>query len=392
MKILFIHNKYVNPGGEDVVVETESGLLRRAGHEVEIASVSNRAIHNQFRIGTLATAASTLWSLPGYQLAKKAIENFRPDVVHAHNTFPLLSPSIFTAARRMRVPVVQTLHNYRFVCANGLLLRGGRACELCIEGSRWNGVINRCYRNSAIASSLVHSIWPVNQVLGSYKTLRFLALTNFAKEIFVRAGMAESSVTVKPNSVDDLRGAEFPARKRQILFIGRFADEKGVGDLVSAWASANPPSWELLLVGDGPLKSALRAQSASIPSISFTGWLPANEVQSLLLESPIVVIPSRWYEGLPLVMLEALSAGCTLVVPRHGAFLDFLADAPEAIVGFNPESSGDLSRALRIACSRQSVQQLSAMKVAYRLYQEKFSHKTNVAALENIYVNAIGDL
>lgn len=250
MRILLVHNEYRGPGGEDVVLANEHCLLIERGHAVHVAKVTNADISGW------AAKARAAW-YTSYRPQSRFwlagnIQDFTPDVVHVHNFFPLLTPAIYDACFDAGVAVVQTLHNYRTVCANGLLLREGRPCEDCILGSPYQAVLHRCYRGSRLGSWTVARLIQVHRSRNTWrdKVTRFIALTRFARSKFVEAGLPAEKIVVKPNFVPD-PGPPTNDSRQGALFVGRLAPEKGITTLLRAWATVDA---SLTVVGDGPLR------------------------------------------------------------------------------------------------------------------------------------------
>ena len=275
MRVLQLHNRYREAGGEDSVVRDETRLLRAAGHEVIEHHVSNPS-------GGLATAGTLVLS-PSNPLSARAVKRIvasqHPDVAHIHNTWYSLSPSVVQALKQSGVPVVMTLHNYRLFCANALLFRDGRPCEDCVGTHPWRGVQHRCYRDSFVASALAASTIAVARARRTWSTGvdRFVAPSWFLREKLVAGGIPAETITVKPHGVDD-PGARTtpPSSSRSVLFVGRLSQEKGADTLLDAWAARGASRLELVLVGDGPLRERLEARA--VEGVRFARSAPNGAV------------------------------------------------------------------------------------------------------------------
>src|SRR5204862_7688725 len=251
MKILIAHNSYQEPGGEDVVFEQETALLRNRGHDVITYVRSNAEISTSSLIGKAGVLAATVWSSESHTQILELLQREQPDVLHVHNTFPLISPSVFEACNESGVPVVQTLHNYRLLCPQANLYRDGAACEECVTGSLWSAVRHGCYRQSRIGTAAVATMLAYNRRRGTWTELvdSHIALTEFARTKLIEGALPDDKVTVKPNFVDP-----DPGVRKEIgnyaLFVGRLAKEKGLGTLLEAWQNlrCDLPLW---VVGDG---------------------------------------------------------------------------------------------------------------------------------------------
>ncbi|MGX1351595.1 glycosyltransferase involved in cell wall biosynthesis [Bradyrhizobium elkanii] len=317
MKILVAHNRYQGRGGEDVVFEAEVDLLRAAGHSVETLTVSNETINSlPARITTTLSIAD---NAEGKRVVAEAIDRFRPDVVHVHNFFPLLSPAVFDLCRQKRVPAVVTLHNYRTICTGGMLLRDGRICHKCLDrGHRW-GVVHRCYRGSLPGSIASAYMIAQHQRRGTWTRpgLRLIALTQFAKTLFAQAGFDADRIDVKPNFMAD-PGAPDPSTPRSgLLYVGRLSREKGVDVLLDAVVGTGVP---LRIVGEGPERVALEARASG--HVAFLGGLSRGEVLREMANAEALVVPSLWYEGFPMVVVEAFARGTPVIASEIGGLAE----------------------------------------------------------------------
>ena len=393
LKILQVHNRYqAGLGGEDTVVAEEQALLQQRGHDVEqlIATTQEGDTHGGMNVAL--TGVRAIWSASGYQDMTDALRRHRPDIVHVHNTFPLLSPSVYWAAHRFGVPVVQTLHNYRLTCANGLLLRGGEPCESCVGGFPVAALRHRCYKNSLAATSAVVGMQMVNRVLGSYSSQvdAYIALTRFAKGIMVRAGLPETQIHVKPNFIAGRADAATPStfRHSQIVFVGRIAPEKGLDLLLNAWAALGADRHRLVVVGDGPQRRELQARVADDSSIEWRGWLDRRDVLQEIRQSQYLVLPSRWYEGFPMVLLEALCAGTPVIVSRLGALPEIIG---EGLLGatFEAGNAAALRETLEAAFGAGPEEWREKSAAARKAYCQSYTPEVNYKQLIDIYGRAL---
>ncbi|HUP17796.1 MAG TPA: glycosyltransferase family 4 protein [Acidimicrobiia bacterium] len=321
MRILQLHNHYREPGGEDAVVSAERTLLEGAGHEVVSFERTNP-------IGVTATSSSLLaapWNPVTALQVRQLVRAHKPSVAHVHNTWFSLSPSVLEALHREGVPTVMTIHNYRLACINGQLLRQGKPCQICVGTHPWNGVRYRCYRDSVASSAIAAATISLNRLLGTWKNRvdRFLVLTDFMKEILERSGLPASRIDLTPNFVDDPGPRpSLPGQSNTVLFVGRLAPEKGIDVLLRAWERSKPPGLNLEVVGDGPMLAMLRKRA--IAGVSFRGLVPREEVRRLMLTSRALAFPSIWYEGQPMVILEALAAGLPVFASDLGGTAETL--------------------------------------------------------------------
>jgi glycosyltransferase involved in cell wall biosynthesis len=321
MHIFQVHNSYRQRGGEDTVVAADARLLRSAGHAVTQYIVSNpvRSIETGIRLGF------SLWNPAAGRRFRKHLDVAKPDVVHIHNTWFSITPAAAYEARRAGTPVVMTLHNYRFSCANGQFFRDGTQCTNCLNGSALNGLLHRCYQDSFTASAFAAANTGVHRKLGTWtkNVDLFLCLTEFAKACFVEAGIPAGKLRVRHNCVADPGERNVPAAKsHQIAFIGRLASEKGVRGLLEAWRLARMEDCELLVVGDGPERAALEAMR--VPGVRFTGPVEHQAVLKILHSVRALVFPSLWFEGEPMIVVEALAAGTPVLASSVGGIPELL--------------------------------------------------------------------
>lgn len=348
MKILLVHEHYHSawPSGEDAMYRAEAQLLAAAGHEVVRHELHHDAI-GESRSARAAAALRATWSHRAARAILDIARRERPDVAHFHNTFPLISPSAYAACQAAGVPVVQTLHNYRLICAGGLLMRDGLPCEQCVGAGQWPALRHACYRGSRAATGVVVTMLAVNRAFGTYRRSvdRYLALTEFARTLFVRGGLPSDRVQVRPNGLADDPGAG-PGGGGYALYIGRLGAEKGVATLVDAWLQDAP--LPLLIAGDGPLRSVLEQRSARHPAIRFLGARPRAQVLELLRAAEFLVMPSECYEGLPVTFMEALACGTPILASRIGALATLMTEGREGF-HFRPADPADLMTTVRRA-------------------------------------------
>jgi glycosyltransferase involved in cell wall biosynthesis len=377
MHILFVHNAYQQRGGEDSVVQAEIDLLRHYGHEVVLYRRDNREIDDRSRA---SVARDTVWSRQaGHELAALA-KSFQPDVVHLHNTFPLISPSAYWALAALGKPMVQTLHNFRLLCLKADFLRHGRVCEDCLGRFPWRGVWHRCYRDSAAASATLAAMLAVHRGLGTFqcKVTRFIALNDYSRRKFIAGGLPAQRIVIKPHFVDV---APAPAPDRHGgLFVGRLSPGKGVTVLLEALR--HRPEATLTLVGTGPLESALRGH----PRVHVQGWQAPRAVYAHMHRAAYLVVPSR-SESFGLVVLEAFACGLPVIASRLGALAELIVDGRTGLL-FEPGSANALAE--RIAWAEAHPEAMRAMGLAARAeYEAKYTPEKNYWQLMTIYADAI---
>jgi len=388
-RVLQVYNEYRTYGGEDTVADLEAQLLRKAGHQVERLTVSTKELDtaNAFRLAI--AGVGSVWSFRGYSALRKALQRFAPDIVHVHNTFPLLSPSIYWAAARARLPLVQTLHNYRLTCANALLFRDDRPCEDCVGRFPWPALQHRCcngsfWKTAAVASTNVFHSW-----LGTYcrKVPAYIALTEFSRDLMVRSGLPKERVFVKPNFICQPNSTAKP-RLRQIVFLGGDKRLKGLHLLLEAWSLAAPLETRLLIVGHGCEKPISQLPAFSDPKFVWCGFQPREKVIELLAESRFLVFPSLAYEGFPMALLEAFSVHTPVVVPNHGAFPSLVTHLENGLL-FKPGSVNSLAENLSKGIDATEESWLRWSQNAYDKYRNAYTEVHNYEQLVSIYRQTI---
>lgn len=378
-RVLVVHNSYQIRGGEDAAVERETAALARAGIAVEALIVSNDDIRSP--LDRLRTAIEAAEAPRGIARVLAAMAAFRPDVVHVHNSFPLISPAVHGAARRAGAATVQTLHNYRLTCANGMLTRAGSPCEDCVTGSPYQAVRHACYRGSRTGSLAVAHMIDRHRRAGTWSrdVDRFVALTEFAKTRFVAAGVPAERISVRPNGLAD-PGRPNAGTRSGPLFVGRLTAEKGVDTLI---ATACRSRAGIRVIGEGPLAPRLEG----VPGITFLGRRDAAAVQAAMAAASVVVVPSLWYEGLPMVIAEAFAAGTPVIVSRIGALAD-LVRHEETGLHVTPGDAADLALALdRIADRPEEARRMGIR--AREVYERHWAEAVTTRSLVAIYAEAM---
>ena len=377
-RVLLAHNRYQLRGGEDAVVEGEAAALSRAGCRVEVVLVSNDAIDGP--LARLRTAVEAVRAPRGIARVLEAVRGFRPDVVHVHNTFPLISPAVHGAVRAAGPATVQTLHNYRITCAGALLMRDGRPCEDCVGGTPYAAAVHRCYRGSRVGSLAVARMIDYHRRAGTWArdVDAFIALTAFARDRFARAGIPAERIVVKPNGLADPGPVEEAGRGGP-LFVGRLSPEKGVAVLAEAAARARLC---VDVVGDGPSQDVI----ASEPRLAPRGGLPPAETRRLIARAGALVVPSLWYEGLPMVVVEAFAAGTPVIASRIGALAELVADGETGLL-VEPGDPDDLARALaRLAGDPAAARRMG--RAARAAYERNWSEPVTTDTLLAVYERA----
>jgi glycosyltransferase involved in cell wall biosynthesis len=389
MRIIQVHNGYIQPSGEGVVALQEVAMLREAGHEVVEYHRSNNEIKLLGLEGKLALAKRVIWASDSARSLESLIRSEKPDLVHFHNTFVMVSPSAYYACSKMKVPVVQTLHNYRLLCPRGDFFRENHRCEDCLEAVfPWPGVLHACYHRSQTHSAAVAAMITVHRWLRTWskRVDTYIALTQFSSRKFVEGGLPAGKIMIKPNFVSPDPGMQ-KGSAGYALFVGRFSPEKRLRTLISAWKEF--PAYQLKVVGGGPEESNIHrlAQSLGRSSIEFLGQRPRAEVIALMKNARFVIFPSEWYEGFPLVIVEAFACGVPVIASRLGAMAEIVGDGRTGL-HFVAGDSGDLAAKVGWAWTHEKEMQEMG-KEARREYEEKYTAEKNYKILMDIYQRTI---
>lgn len=382
MQILSVHNNYLIRGGEDESRAAEEQLLRQTGHRVDVYEEHNQRIAE---LGATQTAIRTIWSQESYHLVKQQLQKSSYDLVHVQNFFPLISPSVYYAARSQNVPVVQTLRNYRLLCPNGLFFRDGKVCEDCLgKFVPLSGIAHNCYRQNRAATATTAMMLIFHRLLGTWmhQVNVFIALSEFARDKFISAGFPAEKVVVKPNFVDPDPGVG-TGQGGYALYVGRLSVEKGLDTLLQAWEYlAHPIS--LKIVGDGPLAPLVIAATQRSSQIEWLGRKPLPEVYNLMGEATMLIFPSKWYETFGRVAVEAFAKGTPVIASNLGAIAELVEDECTGL-HFHPGNAKDLANKVDSLLSK-SKQQLQKMREAVRTeYEQKYTAQQNYHRLMEIY-------
>lgn len=385
MDILSLHNYYQQPGGEDQVFAAEASLLREYGHHVVYYTKHNDQIAG---MKGLDLARSALWNSAVYRELRSLIRQTRPHVMHLHNTFPLISPAAYYAARAEGIPVVQTLHNYRLLCLNALLFRDGCVCEDCVGRlGPWPGVLHACYRGSRMASVGVVAMLVFHRLLGTWRNAigTYIALAKAARLKFIEGGLPANKIVVKPNFLHP--APELAEEKGEFgLVVARLSAEKGLDALLQAWTCV--PRIPLRIVGDGPLMHQVNGfvREHQLDQVQLLGRRPRAEVFELMKRARFLIFPSKCYESFPIVIVESFACGTPVIASRLGAASEIVKDGRTGVF-FSPGDVGDL--AAKVEQMWKNPQIAAQMgRQARREFELKYTGARNYELLMGIYRHA----
>jgi len=385
MRIFGVHNYYGDYGfgGESKIFETEMDLLASRGNIVEKYTCTNYQINEYTLKDKLYTLANTHWNKKSYHTIKEALRRFKPDIVHVHNTWLILTPSIFQAAYELGIPSVVTLHNYRLACPAGQFIKKGSECVECLGKERpWPLLVHRCYRDSLVKSFVRYRLYRSGRIHGLWKSKvgTFIALTNLAEKLFISSGIPEQKLRVKPNCVEDpCKGLGFVSESREgAVFIGRLSEEKGLVTLLEAWKDINYP---LTIIGDGPLYKYLTGKAAS--NVRFLGYQSSQNTIDILKGSRMLIFPSECTEGFGLPLIESMACGVPIIASRYGAMKEIVRDNRTGLL-FRKGDSRNLAEKIKALIRNEELSN-EIGKRARKEYEEKYTMDHNYNYLVDIY-------
>jgi glycosyltransferase involved in cell wall biosynthesis len=380
MRILTVHNNYRLPGGEEQIFAAESALLEAHGHDVFRYTLDNDDISTA---NPLHLAKNTIWNSTVYRDLRSLIRAKQPQIAHFHNTFPLISPAAYYAARDEGVAVIQTLHNYRLLCPNALFFRAGRVCEDCVgRVFPWPAIVHGCYRRNRRDSAMVAATTSFHTWLGTWTQAvdQFIVISQFAMNKFIQGGLPAEKLVLKPNFLQ-LTPAPGTGSGGYAVYVGRLSIEKGLGVLLDAWRQLDHP-FPLKILGDGPMADLVTTAAQEMPEIEWLGRRPSAEVYDIVGNAAFLVFPSEWYETFGQVAIEAFAKGTPVVASNIGAIPE-LVNARSGLL-FRPGDPTDLAATVDRLLSQP--QELAQLRLTARAeFEAKYTADSNYQQLIDIY-------
>ena len=388
MKILIVHNRYQIPGGEDQVAAQEAELLRAHGHQVFTYSRDNGELKTFSLRQKLALPFWTLYNPKTYRDICRLVRENRIDVVHVHNTLMLVSPAVYYGALRGGAAVVQTIHNFRLLCPGATFYRDDQVCEDCLKKGLSCALKHKCYRGSFSQTLCCVLSMKLHRATGIYKKLTYICLTEFNKQkLLSLKGLSPEQVFVKPNSVEPAKKImPWESRERQILYVGRLEERKGVKVLLESWRRLGPQAPTLVLCGSGPLESWCGdfVRENGLKNVKSLGFVENSRVREMLSESMAMILPTQLYEGFPISIAEAFSAGTPVLVSRLGNAGSLVEEGVTGLK-FDQEDPDSIARTVRAFLEEKR----DWSKAALEKYRGELTPEENYRRLLETYERAV---
>lgn len=380
MKILQVHNRYKKRGGEETVVDEEKRVLEQQGHTVIQYLKDSSVIDNYSKVDLVRLILSQRRSRRTEKEFKDLIERERPDICHVHNVYPLITPGIYGLCQAYGIPVVQTLHNFKLICTNGLLFRDGQTCEECLNGSLYHSVKLKCYRDSYLATAIQVDAIQYHRNIGTWndKIDKYICLTAFQKNKLVAGGLIEDKISIKPNFLqrghlhDVVNGDYF-------LFVGRLDIGKGLNDLLQLFEENRKSKFVLIGESDHP------NLFSEYKNVEYLGKQGRDEVMRYLSGCRAVLFPSNLYEGMPMVIIEAFSMKKPVIARDLGAMSSMIEHRS---TGLKYENVTGLIEAVNLLDSDIDLS-LEMGENAFQEYESSYTESLGYENLMSIYSEII---
>ncbi len=389
LNILLVHNYYQIPGGEDTVLRNEKKMLEEQGHKVILYTRDNSEIHSfsWFRKLTLCVAA--IFNFRTYKDIKSLIKEQKIDIVHVHNTLSLISPSVYYAVKNMGIPIVQTIHNFRFLCPAGTFYREKNICEECVKKGLVCAVKYRCYKNSFLYTLGSVMCLKIHRKTGIYGKLFYICLTEFNKEkLLYLTQIDKEHVFVKPNYVEPGWMPDIEARENQYIFVGRLDEMKGIVFLLQAWKKMGTQAPQLAIYGTGPMERWCKdyIEKNRLSHVEMKGCVSNHQMREIIATCKALIFPTQWYEGMPMCVIEAFASGTPVIGSNIGNTANMII---EGVTGY--KFDGRTPESLT-----EAMEKLRGDHEIYRKtrewYEMQYSKDSNYKMLMNIYDYAIKNI
>lgn len=384
MRVLLLHNKYQYAGGEDKVFEAESELLSNHGHQVEQLVFDNREITTF--LDKIRSGLFGIYNFRSAKLLTKKIEQFKPELIHVHNFVPLASPSVLFAAHKYKIPVVLTLHNYRLICPSATLYHNNAIYENSMHSLfPFDAVLKGVYRNSIPQTAALALMTSFHNLYGTWrnKVSKFIVLTEFARSKFVesRLRVSQDQFMLKPNFIGD-PGNGNESREDFFLFVGRLSQEKGIDTLLNAFRSS---PHNLVIIGDGPMHEQVENFAHGKSNVQYLGFQSKAAIMDRLKQAKALIIPSTWYEGFPITVLEAFATGTPVIGSRLGGIAEIVKDEFNGLLF----EGGNQNSLIETLAKLQTLDRKALSENARKTYLDNYTPEKNYRILMDIYTEAM---
>lgn len=392
MKILAIHNfhRKGSVSGDDQVYQSETELLKEYGNDVIRYTVSNDEFESAGIFGKIISVFGMLWSFKNYKAVQSLICKERPDIVHVHTFFPLLSPSVLYAAKRCGVPVVATLHDTRFICPCAVSLRGTQICNKCGDGHYFRMCKYRCFKGSCLQSFLVAGIFKYHRIRKSFyqQIDKYICLNENQINLLTSIGFDKKKIIKKYNFVSDaednlidVKFNELP--KRYVVFYGRIGEEKGIRVLMKIWDNEKVNNIPLVVMGSGPLEEEFRVWADKKDNVFFLGYTQYNKCLNIVKGCEFVIFPSICYEGCSMVVIETESLGKAIIATDLGFSIEAIDDNVNGYKVSLGDINGFVDAIIQLWSEPTKCEKLG--RNAREEYEKKYQSEDNYQQLMNIY-------
>jgi glycosyltransferase involved in cell wall biosynthesis len=379
--VLMAHNYYQERGGEDLSFEAERRALEFAGITVHTYIDTNYRIDS---MSSIRAGLRSIWSLEAQRDIKEILREHRPQVLHVQNSFPLMSPSIYYAAKSEGVPVVQSIRNYRLFCTNALFYRDNEVCEDCM-GRRiaWPGILHKCYRGNRAGTAAVAASHAMHRMIGSWhsKVDHFIALSEFCRTKMIEGGLPAERISVKPNFVYPDPGPSDEPREF-VLFVGRLSKEKGIETMLKAWEKIHDRI-PLVIAGRGPISDLVARYSERYDGITWLGGQTIDNIYKLMGKAAAVIFPSEWYETFGRVVIEAYARATPVIASDLGAISE-LIDHGETGYLFKPGCKDSMIAAAE-SIWKDEIHTREMGRAGRAKFEERFTAEQHLRVIDDIY-------
>jgi len=404
MKIVMINNYYYLRGGSERVFFSEIKLLEKHGHIVGVFSRNHQenfpSKYSHFYppdiqtdkikidLSAIKLISEIIYSQKNKKFFKKFLDSFKPHVIHAHNIYGRITTSVLDVAKNHGLPVVMTLHDYKLICPNYKLMRNGRVCEDCKGKKFYMAILNKCHKNSYLASLIYAIETAFNKFLGKYQknVNYFIAPSHFLKNKLIEFGMDREKIVYIPNFIDLNKYEANYSFKDYFLYFGRISIEKGIDLLIDAFCDLNLPKIKLMIVGEGPIKAEMqkRAEKLNNNNVKFTGYLSGEKLKKTIQNALAVILPSKWYENAPMSILEAFACGKPVIGAKIGGITEIIEDGIDGYL-FEPRNKGDLQSKLRLMMQKPFIEIKEMGQNARKKVEQEYNAKLHYERLMEIY-------